>query len=169
MKLKQPLRAGFSYLIEVIDGGTGSVRDSEECKNLMPIEGIHYLINVAMKQGAQVSSWYIGLFEGNYTPDSTDVMADFPTAATESTAYDEATRRAFTPGTVVSGSVDNAAARAEFTMNEAKTIYGGFIGSASAKGSGSGTLLSAVRFTSPKQLGDGDVLRVTAGFTIASA
>lgn len=173
MNMQETAKAGFAYLIEVVDRDTGRVRESEVVKNLMPLEGINHLINVSMKGSTQITAWYLGLYEGNYTPTSTDTMAAFPAAATETTAYDEATRRTFTPGAVAAGTVDNSAAKAEFTINvtagTTKTIYGGFIGSASAKGSTSGVLLSAVKFASPKTLGDGDVLRVTAGFTIASA
>lgn len=168
-QLNAALKAGFAYKVEVIDGETGLVRETEVIKNLMPTEGIHHMMNGLLKSGAQVSSWFVGLYEANYAPVSTDIMADFPTAATETTAYNETTRRPFVPGTVDAGTVDNAASKAEFTMSSAKQVYGGFISSASAKGSPSGVLLSAVRFGSPKQLAVGDVLRVTAGFTIASA
>lgn len=169
MNMNQPLKAGFSYRVEIVDKRTGQVRESEVIKNLMPVEGIDHLINVSMKQGAQVAAWYIGLYEGNYTPASDDVMATFPTAATESTAYTPSTRPAFVPGAVSAGTVSNGASRAEFTFTSAKTLYGGFMSSASAKGSTSGILLSAVRFSSPKVVGVDDVLRITAGFTIASA
>jgi len=169
MNMNEPIKAGFTYLVEVVDKRTGQVRDAEVVKNLMPIEGIHHMINVSMKSGTQVATWYIGLYEGNYTPVSADTMATFPASATESVAYAETTRRAFVPGTVAAGAVDNAAAKAEFTINATKTVYGGFISSSSAKGGTSGVLLSAVRFGSPKSLGADDILRVTAGFTIASA
>ena len=162
------MHAGFEYLVEVVDKH-GRVRDSEVIKNLMPTEGLNHMLNTELKGGAQVSSWYMGLFSGNYTPLAGDTAATFPGSATESSAYDEATRELLVFGTVAAGAVDNSAARAEFTMNATVTIYGGFIASASAKGATSGVLLSAVKFASPKALADDEVLRVTAGFTLISA
>jgi hypothetical protein len=115
-----------------------------------------------------VANWYIGLYEGNYTPVSTDVMSTFPTLSTECSAYDEATRQLFQGGSISAGTVNNFLAKAEFTSNANKTIYGGFISSVSSKGATSGVLLSAVKFASPKTFSAGDVLRATAGFTLAS-
>lgn len=166
--MNEHLKGGFTYLVEVIDRH-GNVVDAEFVKNLMPAEGISHVLNTILKGGAQNTSWFIGLYEGNYNPVGSETAATFPTAATECAAYSETTRVQFVPGAIAGGSVDNAANRAEFTLSATKTIYGGFISSASAKGSTSGTLLSVVRFGSPKSLDSGSVLRVTAGFTMASA
>lgn len=166
--MNEHLKGGFTYLVEVIDRD-GQLIDSEVVKNLMPAEGIAHVLNTVLKGGAQNTSWSIGLYEGNYNPVGSETAAGFPAAATECSTYSEATRVQFVPGAIVDGSLDNAANRAEFTFTAAKTIYGGFIASASAKGSTSGTLLSVVRFGSPKSLDSGSVLRVTAGFTMASA
>lgn len=162
------LHAGFEYLVEVVSPD-GSVRDCEVVHNLMPAEGLNHVVGVTLKGSSQITSWYVGVFEGNYTPAVTDTAADFPTAATESTAYSEVTRQALTLGSVSGGAVSNSASRAEFTFaGSNRTIYGGFISSASAKGATTGPLLSAVRFTSPKVVGGGDVLRVTTGFNLVS-
>jgi hypothetical protein len=159
--------AGFTYLIETVKDGV--VVDSEIVHNLIPIEGINYLISAGMKGGSPYSSWYIGVYEGNYTPQSLDTAATFTTAATESVAYVETARQALTLGTVAGGSVDNTANQAVFTGNtNGKVIYGGFVSSIPTKNAASGVLLSAVRFSSPKTLDAGTLLRVTAGFAIAS-
>lgn len=165
--MKNKLKPGFRYLVEIV-GKDGVVRDSEIVDNLMPTEGLNHMMGVTLKGVVQVASWFVGAFEGNYTPVPGDTAATFPASAVESTAYTETTRRALTLGTIAGGAVDNSAARAEFTLNAAKTLYGGFISSASAKGATSGVLLSAVRFSSPKVLASGEVLRVTAGFTLVS-
>lgn len=164
--MNEKIAAGFEYLIEVVKDGV--VIDSEVAHNLLPIEGLDHIIDVALKGGAQHASWYVGLFEGNYTPIASDTAATFPAVATECTAYTEATRPAWTGGAVATGSVSNSASRAEFTSNSNKTIYGGFVVSASAKGGVTGTLISVVRFSSPKTFDSGSVLRVTAGFTMTS-
>lgn len=166
--MKTNLTAGFQYLVEVLDKN-GDVRESEIVKNIMPLEGLNHVLGVALKGVTPITAWYVGLYEGNYTPVTGDTAALFTTAATENITYDEATRPALTLGSVSGGTVDNSASKAVFTMNAAKTIYGGFISSASGKGVSTGVLLSAVRFSSPKSLGATDVLRITAGFGLASA
>jgi hypothetical protein len=167
--MNEHIKTGFEYRIEIFDPATGIVRESEVVKNLMPMEGITHMQNVLLKGGSQVSNWYIGLYEGNYTPVSGDTMADFPVSATEFDGYSEATRQLFVAGTPALGVVDNVNNEAIFTFTEDKIVYGGFIGSSAAKGSASGILLSAVRFGSPKSLSAGEALRVIAGFITASA
>ena len=158
---------GFEYLIEHIR--EGRVIDQEFRHNIIPLEGLNYLLNSEFKGTAVPATWYIGLFEGNYTPQLSDTAAAFPAAATETSTFNEATRVAFVPGAVSGGTLDNSAAPATFTFNAPKTIYGGFMTSASAKGAVTGTLISAVRFASPKTPATGDLLKVTGGFVFASS
>lgn len=165
--MNEQLKAGFVYAVEVLDAA-GDVVETSTDHNLMPAEGIAHTINTLLKGGAPVTAWYVGLFEGNYTPAPTDTAATLPAAATECTAFSEATRAALALGAISGGAVDNASSKAEFTFPVDKTIYGGFISSASAKGSTSGVLLSIVRFGSPKVLSAGSTLRITAGLALAS-
>ena len=161
-------KAGFTYTLETVKNG--QVIDKEVVHNLIPVEGINYLINTGLKAGAAFPAFYVGLFEGAYTPLPADTMATFPAAATELVAYAETTRRALVLGAVSAGAVDNVASKAEFTgTTNGKLAHGGFICSAPAKGAATGVLISAVRFTSPKTLDAGTVLRVTGGFQITSA
>lgn len=160
------LKVGFNYLVEVVRDG--QVIDSEIVRNLVPTEGLNHFLNVEFKGTTQVLSWYLAIFEGNYTPTAADTAAALPAAATECTAYDEATREAFVAGTVAGGILDNTASRAEFTMNATKTIYGAFMTSAPAKGATTGVVVSSVRFSAAKSLVATDVLRVTAGVTMTS-
>lgn len=169
-EIREVERLGFEYLIEIVR--RGEVVDREVVHNLVPLEGLNYLAGILLKQVVPATAWFIGLYEGNYTPVTGDTAATFPGSSTESTAYAEATRQAFTSGVVSGGEADNSAAVAQFTCNVAapatKTLYGGFISSVAAKSAVSGTLLSAVKFASPKVLGNGDVLRITAGLTFVS-
>ena len=162
------LRAGFKYTFEVIDK-LGRVIDTFEEHNLMPTEGLNHMLSAVFKAATQVPTWYIGLYEGNYTPAGTDTAATFPAAATESTAYTSATRVAWVPGTAAAGVLDNTASKAEFVGNATKTLYGGFMSSVAAKGATTGTLISAVRFSSPRTLDADSTLRVTAGITLTPA
>lgn len=141
----------------------------ERIHNLMPVEGLTHMLSVTFAGGSQVATWYLGLFEGNYTPLSTDTMATFPASATESTAYDESVRQTFTESTPAAGATSNSSSKAEFTMSATKTIYGAFISSSSVKGGVSGVLASAAKFSSAKTVDDGDILRVTASISMTSS
>ena len=160
-------QAGFVYLVEVIKHGV--VVDSEVVHNLMPTQGANHLLGATFAGASQVSTWYLGLYEGNYTPSIAEVAATLPALATECTAYSSATRVAWVPGTVASGAVDNSAVKAEFTFTATKTVYGGFLTSAPAKGATTGVLGSVVRFSTPRVLDPDSILRVTAGITLTSA
>ena len=160
-------KMGFQFLVEVVDELTGEVISSEIADNITPTEGENHILNVIFKAATQITSWFVGIYEGNYTPLATDTAAVFPANATETTTYAEATRQAFTPGAVAAGAVDNTAALATFTSNSAKTIYGMFISSASAKGATTGVLISAVKFGSAQTFGSGTLLRVTASVTLS--
>lgn len=164
--MNSELKGGFGYLIEVVKDGV--VIDSEFVHNVMPVQGANHILGVALAGATQVPNWYIGLYEGNYTPNGAETAALLPSMATECTAYSGATRAPWTPGTVANGTVNNSAAKAEFTFTAPKTVYGGFITSAPAKGATTGVLTSVVRFSSPRVLDTDSVLRVTAGYTLTS-
>ena len=157
---------GTTYLIEHIRAG--EVISHEEVHNLIPIEGLNHAVNVIVKQGTQSAGWYIGLFEGNYSPVAGDTAAAFPTAAVECLTYAPATRPQFTAGAVAGGATDNTASRAEFTFTAAKTVYGAFLVPTATKGGVVGPLLSAARFADPKNVAVDDVLRVTSTFHATS-
>lgn len=159
---------GFNFHVEVVHPD-GRVSQRETVHNITPLEGRNHIASVVYKAGTQVPTWYIGLFEGNYTPQPDVKASNIAAAAAECIAYAAAQRVPFVPGAVVDGSVDNSASKAEFVMTANKTIYGGFIVSASPKGATTGVLISAMRFSSPKVLGTGDKLNVVAVNSLVSA
>lgn len=141
----------------------------EEVDNLIPTEGLNYLLSAGLTGGTAYSSWFIALFEGNYTPVAGVTAATFPAAATESTAYDETNRVAWVPGTVSAGSVSNTASKAVFTMNATKTIYGIAQSSVNSKNSTTGVLVSVAKFAAAKSVVDDDILNVTSTISMTSA
>ena len=165
-QLLNAMKAGFRYGIETVRNG--EVIDFEELHNMMPDEGLKHLILVALKGGTQYSSWYVGIYESPYLPAGGDLGSTFHTVSGEITEYEGTTRRPLVLGTPIAGAVDNLASRAEFTMTANKTARGAFLASSAARGASSDVLLSAARFTSPKVLVPGDVLRVVAGFNFLS-
>lgn len=166
MDITSLVRAGFTYHLEVVRNG--ETVDSDWFHNIIPTEGINHIINTVFAGGVQIPTWYIGIFEGNYTPVAADTAATFSSLSTESSAYSEVARPLWQKGAVSGGLITNVQNRAVFTMNASKTIYGAFMSAASPKQSTTGTLISAARFNSPKILTSGDVLNVTAGLTLSS-
>lgn len=159
------LGAGFTYTIDLVKDG--KVIETSVEHNLIPQQGVDHISSLIRGAGATpISSWYIGLFEGNYIPDSSVTAADLQTTVGESQAYDETDRLAWVNAYDGTALISNASAVAEFTMSSTKTIYGAFIVSNATKGGTSGLLLSIARFSTAKQVEDGTILRVTAGLSL---
>lgn len=147
----------------------GEVIDEFSDHNMVVNQGLNSLLNVYLNGATQLGSWFLGLFEGNYTPVATVTAATIVSASTECITYDESTRPQFQPAAAASQSITNSANRATYTFNQVKTIYGGFLISSSAKSGASGTLFSAARFSSSKQVVIGDQLLLTYQFDAQTA
>ena len=157
------LGTGFRYDCSILlpDGELIEFTDF----NLLPQSGVDHIAGLLRGDGtAPISSWYVGIFEGNFVPTSATTSADLP--AVECTAYAAANRPVWTNTYDGVSVIDNLASKAVFVMNAPKTIYGAFIVSNSVKAGNSGTLLSIARFSSPKVLDSGTQFGVTAGITL---
>jgi hypothetical protein len=162
-------RIGFEYKFEILDR-FGRVRDTSIEYNLIPDEGRDYLLTAALLAGSQFSNWFIGLYDGAYSPVAGDTMATFPASASElTTEYSEATRQGLTPNVLAAGVYSNVDTPAVFTFASETTVRGGFISSGSVKGGTTGVLLSAVLASSPKLVEAGESLRVITGLTLITA
>jgi len=141
----------------------------EVVDNLVVTQGLNYLLAAAFGATSVLSSWYIALFSGNVTVQATWTAANFLANATEFTSYDEATRGAWTRGSVAAGAVNSFADKASFTCNtNAQTVRGAALISDSAKGAVTGTLVAAARFGTDKGLDDGEILDVGYGFQLTA-
>lgn len=157
------LPMGFTYHFRHMRDGR--VLDEWTVKNLMPYEGVNHMLDVLAALSAPVTSWHIGLYGNDHTPQTADVAATFPAVAGEVITYD-GNRPTFAPSPATSGVLSNAGNEAEFTINAATTVRGGFIASNPSKASPLGVLLSAVRMPSPRSFEAGDVVSVAAGLEI---
>jgi hypothetical protein len=147
----------------------GRVIDHFEDHNLVVNEGLNALNDIMFHGSTQITTWYLGVFEGNYTPVSTVTAATITSASTECTAYASATRPTYDEAASASQVTTNAANRASFVFNATKTIYGAFMVSNSTKSGTTGTLFAASRFSSSKAVESGDEMLLTYAFTAASA
>lgn len=147
----------------------GELVSVDSYRNIITNQGLNHALDVLLHGDTPVSPWYVGVFEGNYTPVAGDTAATFPANATESTAYDEATRVAYNEAAASSQSTTNSANKATFTFNATKTIYGAFLSSVSTKSATTGTLLAANKAGTSKSVVDDDQLLITYTLSMTSA
>lgn len=145
----------------------GKVIDEWSQENLVVNEGLNALLNVMFNASTQITTWYCGLFEGNYTPVASVTAATISSASTELTAYVAATRPEYNEAASSAQSTTNSANRANFVFNATKTVFGAFLISSSVKNSTTGTLFSAARFATSKSVESGDELLLT--YTVVAA
>lgn len=164
--MKNEMQVAGRYVVEHIRDG--KVIGTEDVSNLVVNEGLDHVLNTVFHSGTQVGTWFLGLFEGNYTPVAGLTAATIAAASTESTAYTETQRQEFNEGAASAQSISNTANKATFTMNATKTIYGAFLVSNATKSATSGTLFSAARFAAPKQVVADDQLLLSYTFVASS-
>lgn len=133
-----------------------------------PAEGRNYIINAAVRGGAQISNWRVAIFEGDYTPQDDDTAANIGLRATEITAYTEATRPSFVGSAAVNGESNNAASPAQFTLSATKGIRLFAVLSGSGKGSTSGVLLCIQRLPAARTYSAGDVVQAPVSLVAAN-
>ncbi len=149
----------------------GKLVDQWAQKNVTTTQGLNSMLDATFHGTTAIGTWYMGLFENNYTPLVTDTYA--VPGFTESTAYNESARVVYNEAAAVNKVTTNVANKSTFTMNATKTIYGAFLcggGSApTTKGNtaGGGILFAASQFAAAKSVVANDVLLVTCTITLA--
>lgn len=154
----------FTYELRRKDGTI----EKWKSHNLVVNQGLNHVLDVALHGVAAVNPWYVAIFEGNYVPLATDTAATIVAAATECTAYTEATRPEYVEAAAATQSITNSASRATFTFNATKTIYGAFLTSVATKSATTGTLLAADKAATSKAVTSGDQLLVTYTLTLTA-
>lgn len=147
----------------------GKVIDEWDDKNIVTNEGLNAMLNIMFNGAGQITSWYLGLFTGNYVPVASDGAAVISGNATEATGYSAGTRQAFVGVASTAQSISNTASRASFTFNATQTIYGAMLVSSPVINGGTGTLYSAAQFATSKAVVNLDQMLLTYTFTAASA
>lgn len=155
------------YDFELLDAN-GEPLDRWQQPNLMPQVSIDYVAAAIFGDQAPIGTFYLGLYQGDYTPNNGTTSADLPTNAQECVDYSEATRPLWSRTYDGVGTIGNLSSRGVFTMTQNRRLYGGFVVSSSAKGGNTGLLLSMTRFSSPKDVVAGQILRVGATLTLVA-
>lgn len=166
MKDKLNVR-GFRWHAEIINAD-GSVAEKESAWNLIPADGIDFLIRAPFGDVGSISTFFLGLFRGNYIPSPSTSAADIPSGMIEFVDYSEASRPEWVRQLASIGTMDNLSQKAEFTVTQDRTIYGAFLVSNATKGGNNGLVLSCVRFATPKPLTAGQTVKLSGGLTYTS-
>lgn len=162
-------RGGLRYQVRHLDADGRELSHPMWGSNLVPTEGLNHMLDVTLHGAAQIPTWYLALFEGNYTPNFDVTAATFSQLATECTTYQGTSRLEYKEVAAVAGATSNAASLAVFTSTADRTIYGAALLSASGKGSSVGKILSCFRFPEPRNFATGNQLAVLTPASLANA
>jgi hypothetical protein len=123
-------------------------------------------LGAALGATSKISTWYLAVFSAAVTPIASWTAANFSSNAAEITSssegYSNATRPAWTPGSVSAGVIGNLSSKAVFTIycTTSINISGAALLSSNTKGGTSGTLVSASRFGTARTVNSGDAFEL---------
>lgn len=146
----------------------GKLIDEWSFDNLVVNEGLNSNLNVYFNAGTPITTWFLGIYQGNYTPVATDTAATIASNSTECSAYSGGVRPTWTNAAPSSQSITNSANPGTFTFTGSQTIYGAFLISNSTINGTAGTLFAAARFGASKAVVASDQLLLTYSFTASS-
>lgn len=139
---------------------------SDNFYNTVVTTGLNKLLDAAFKTGLTSPTWYVGLVDNSgWTAYAAGDTMSSHTGWSESAAYSNSTRPAFTPGSISGGSVDNTASKAVFNINATATIRGAFLADNSTKSGTTGTLYGEGDFGASRSVLSGDTLNVSITLT----
>lgn len=158
---------GFEWSFEIYSQD-GDLISADIQHNLIPSSGLDFLIRSPFGEVSTITSFYLGLYRGNFIPSPNTTSVDIPGNMVEFVDYSEPARPEWQKQLTGIATYDNAQHKAEFTVTKDRTIHGAFLVSDPTKGGNSGLLLSCVRFSSPRNLEVGQTVKLTGGITYSS-
>lgn len=159
--------SGFEWDLQIVNPD-GSIAIEEKNKNTIPSDALNFLMRTPFGDKQPISTFYLGLYRGNYIPTPNTTAADIPTAMNEFVEYSQESRPEWQRKLEGVATMNNLSEKAEFTVTQDRTIYGAFLVSSQVKGTANGLVLSCVRFSSPKQVTAGQLVRLAGGLTYTS-
>ncbi len=162
--LRSWVKVGSLWTVEHYRSGR-LISMERDIPNIVTNEGLDADLDIMFHADTQITAWFVLLFETNTTPAAGHTYA--VPVFTECTAYDEATRPAWVEAAASGESITNSANKANFTMNDTKTIYGAALvgGGTDADTiddqAGGGTLYCSIQFGTSKPVESADVLKIT--------
>ena len=168
MKYDNDYNIGLKNIWDVVCyDSEGQEKWRESNRNLVTTEGLNHVLSIVLDGGTQITGWYVAL-KGAGSAAAGDTMSSH-SGWSEDVTYSDSYRQTLTLGTASSGSIDNTASKANFSINGSTTIAGAFLVSSDSKSSSSGKLYGVVDFASSRAVISGDTLIVTVTLTAASA
>jgi len=146
----------------------------ERCKNLLPTEGLNWMLN-NLGNTVAIAASYIALYANALTPIAAHNAAGFTATYAEITSgsegYTQSTRVLWNAGAAAAAAVNNYSSPAVFTIITASTltVNGVALLTASAKGATSGSLLSASRFGASRAFSNTDEFDVKYQISMTSS
>lgn len=157
--IHEPVKLVGKYKVEHIRDG--KVIGVVEGFNIIVNAGKNSLLGIMFHADTQITAWYIGLVDNSgWTAFAAADTAGSHSGWTESTAYSDGTRQAWSVGAASGQAITNGTA-ATFNINGTATLKGIFVISNSTKGGTTGTLWNGVAFSSTISVTNGDQLKVT--------
>lgn len=139
-----------------------------EVPNLVVMAGLTDSIDKHFKGSAYTAAWYVGLVSGTPSFAEGNTMASH--AGWVEVAPYSGARPTLTLGTVVSGSVDNSASKAVYSITANMVVGGGFVVTLPTAGQTSGTLYGGAAFSGGNRTVQiGDTLNVTVTLSATAA
>lgn len=141
-------------------------KDERIDPNLIPAEGIAYILDAALGSASKITNWYLAVFSGNVNPAANWTAANFAAQASEITSttegYSNATRPVWTPGSSSAGVIGNLSSKATFNIvcTTSVNISGAALLSDNTRGGTTGKLVSASRFGTVRQVYSGDAFEL---------
>lgn len=158
------VQAAGEYVYRAGDGG-----EIARAKNLITLEGMAHILNVALGSTPKAQGYYLALFNGSAAPQQNWTAASFTATAGELTSqtegYTHASRPLWTPQAATGAAIDNMGDGGDDLSHAAKvviatasqlSITGVALLTAAAKGATTGVLVSAAKLPLPRTLQNGD-------------
>lgn len=165
-RLKEKIKMGGVFLAEHIR--RGELIDAWEFENTVVNQGLNDNLNTYFNAGGQITAWYMGIFQGNYTPVASDTASTIAGNSTECSSYTNATRPQWQQSPPSGQAINNSANKATFTFNASVTVYGAFLISQNTIGGTAGVLFAAAQFGASKGVSSGDQLLLTYAFAASN-
>lgn len=141
----------------------------EQTHNLIVNQGLNYLLEAATGGQSPITTWYVAVFTGDVSVQSSWTASNFASNATEFTQYEAGSRPSWSPGSVASGARDSFSSKAEFkSTTDGAMIRGAALISSSTKGGTGGVLMGATRFNNAKPLDEDEILDVGYGLQVTA-
>lgn len=151
------MKIGSTWVVECVDS-KGDIKWTEEVHNRVTSQGVNAVLDIIFSSAGFTSQWYCGLKDAGPVS-SSDTMDAHPGWA-ELTDYTG--NRQITPFNPAGNNIaENNGIRPIFNITANDTIYGMFLTDAEITSDPADILLSAIDFTSPRNVVIGDELRVS--------